>query len=75
MPGETVRSEKSRPGGGSEALVVIEHKGEKHPQIVIVDEDASGKILDFHYLPAKARIEVQEGQEIAGRSHARASAA
>ncbi len=58
--GETVREEES--GGGSRALVVIEHKGEKHPQVRVADE--SGHILDFHYLPAKARIEVQEGAQI-----------
>ena len=68
--GETVRPEqesttvkggkKSAEGGGQ--LVVIEHRGERHPRIVI--EDASGKVLDFHYLPAKARIEVEEGQSI-----------
>ena len=33
-----------------------------HPRIVIEDKD--GKILDFHYLPAKARIEVLEKQEV-----------
>jgi len=61
--GETVRveSEGKRAGGGKR-LVVVEHKGEKHPRVVI--EDASGKILDFHYLPAKARIEVEEGQSV-----------
>ncbi|MCC6680863.1 MAG: DNA-directed RNA polymerase subunit beta' [Phycisphaeraceae bacterium] len=65
--GETVRPEseggagKKATGGGT-ALVVIEHKGEKHPRIVI--EDESGQILDFHYLPAKARIEVKEGDQI-----------
>ncbi len=58
--GETVREEDA--GRGQTALVVIEHKGEKHPQIVI--EDAQGQILDFHYLPAAARIEVQDGDEI-----------
>jgi len=42
--------------------VVIEHKGDKHPQIII--EDSSGKILDVHYLPAGARIEVTEGQQV-----------
>ena len=68
--GETVRTEKESGSGGGEALVVIEHKGEKHPQIVV--EDNNGKILDFHYLPAKARIEVTEGQAIeAGRMLAR----
>ncbi len=67
--GETVRLEneqetgkKEKTGEKREQLVVIEHKGEMHPRIVV--EDASGKILDFHYLPAKARIEVVEGQQI-----------
>ncbi len=57
---ETVREEDA--GKGQKALVVIEHKGEKHPQVVI--EDDTGKILDFHYLPAKARIEVKNGQVV-----------
>ena len=57
--GETVRLEQE---GGASKYVVIEHKGEKHPQIVI--EDKEGNVLDYHYLPAKARIEVAEGQEI-----------
>ncbi|MEQ9616722.1 MAG: DNA-directed RNA polymerase subunit beta', partial [Phycisphaerales bacterium] len=57
---ETVREEDA--GSGQKALIVIEHKGEKHPQIVI--EDKNGKILDFHYLPAKARVEIQDGSEI-----------
>ncbi|MAX25341.1 MAG: DNA-directed RNA polymerase subunit beta' [Phycisphaeraceae bacterium] len=65
--GETVRLEnEQQPGKESEKreqLVVIEHKGEMHPRIVV--EDSTGKILDFHYLPAKARIEVVEGQQIA----------
>jgi DNA-directed RNA polymerase subunit beta' len=57
--GETVRLEQE---GGRAKFVVIEHKGEKHPQIVI--EDKEGKVLDYHYLPAKARIEVEPGQEV-----------
>ncbi|MEK6797952.1 MAG: DNA-directed RNA polymerase subunit beta' [Planctomycetota bacterium] len=57
--GETVRLEQE---GGRSRFVVIEHKGEKHPQIII--EDKSGKVLDYHYLPAKARIEMSEGQQI-----------
>jgi DNA-directed RNA polymerase subunit beta' len=60
--GETVREEASKQGRANE-LIVIEHTGEKHPQIII--EDESGKLLDFHHLPAKARIEVTEGQKIA----------
>ncbi|MFG0246426.1 MAG: DNA-directed RNA polymerase subunit beta' [Phycisphaerales bacterium JB052] len=62
--GETVREEDA--GRGQKALVVIEHKGDLHPQINIVDED--GNILDFHYLPAKARLEVTDGEEI-GAGH------
>ncbi len=58
--GETVRIESE--GRRARRFVVIEHKGEKHPRIVI--EDKSGKILDFHYLPAKARIEVEEGEGV-----------
>jgi len=59
--GETVRQEASK-GGREHELIVIEHTGEKHPQIVI--EDDAGSILDFHHLPAKARLEVEEGQTI-----------
>ncbi len=59
IEGETVRLEQERVGA---KYVVIEHKGEKHPQIMI--EDREGKTLEVHYLPAKARIEVTEGQEI-----------
>jgi DNA-directed RNA polymerase subunit beta' len=58
--GETVREEDA--GRGQKALVIIEHKGDLHPQVNIVDAD--GNILDFHYLPAKARLEVTDGQEI-----------
>jgi DNA-directed RNA polymerase subunit beta' len=64
--GETARLEEERKGAtgekGEAKLVVIEHKGERHPRITI--EGPDGKILDFHYLPAKARIEVTDGQKI-----------
>src|SRR5205823_4546548 len=63
--GETARMEEERKGGGGggeSKLVVIEHKGERHPRITI--EGSDGKILDFHYLPAKARIEVRDGEKI-----------
>jgi DNA-directed RNA polymerase subunit beta' len=66
--GETAREEDA--GQGRKALVVIEHKGDLRPQINIVDPD--GNILDFHHLPAKARIEVRDGEEIrAGQMLAR----
>jgi len=73
VEGETVQTEELRVRTSGlkakdsevkvlERPVVIEHKGDKHPQIII--EDAKGKILDVHYLPAGARIEVVEGQEV-----------
>ena len=59
-------------GGGKKAKVVIEHKGDLHPAINVVDEQ--GNILDFHYLPARARVEVEDGQKIrAGQMLARQS--
>jgi DNA-directed RNA polymerase subunit beta' len=61
IEGETIGIEEERKGQVSRP-VVIEHKGDKHPQIII--EDADGKILDVHYLPAGARIEVTEGQKV-----------
>ncbi|MBX9792114.1 MAG: DNA-directed RNA polymerase subunit beta' [Pirellulales bacterium] len=60
IEGETMRAEKDP--GGHIRRVIIEHKGDLHPQVIV--EDASGKILDFYYLPEKANIEVQEGQMI-----------
>jgi DNA-directed RNA polymerase subunit beta' len=60
IEGETTRVEKDP--SGHVRRMVMEHKGDLHPQIVL--EDASGKILDFYYLPEKAYIEVNEGDTI-----------
>ena len=60
IEGETMRMEKD-PGGHVRQLV-MEHKGDLHPQIVL--EDSNGKILDFYYLPERAHIEVTEGKQI-----------
>ena len=69
IEGETMRVEEERKGQKGRP-VVIEHKGDKHPQVVI--EDADGNILDVHYLPSKARIEVDDGEEVvAGKLLAR----
>ncbi|MBI1904107.1 MAG: DNA-directed RNA polymerase subunit beta' [Planctomycetia bacterium] len=57
---ETVRMEKDQ--SGHVRRMILEHKGDLHPQIIV--EDAAGKILDFYYLPEKAHIEVDEGQTI-----------
>jgi DNA-directed RNA polymerase subunit beta' len=59
VEGDTARRESERPDA---KLIVVEHKGDKMPQIVI--EDKEGKILEYWYLPPRARIEVEDGQDI-----------
>jgi DNA-directed RNA polymerase subunit beta' len=60
IEGETMRVEKE--ATGNVRRLIMEHKGDLHPQIVL--EDASGKILDFYYMPEKAHIEVNEGDMV-----------
>jgi len=43
-------------------LIIMEHKGELHPQIVI--EDDRGQTLASYYIPEKAYLEVKDGQKI-----------
>jgi DNA-directed RNA polymerase subunit beta' len=43
--------------------IVTSHTGDRAPQIKIVDEK-SDSTLDFHHLPAKARIEVEDGEAV-----------
>ena len=57
--------EEERKGGGRRQARRHRAQGRAAPAITI--EDADGKILDFHYLPAKARIEVNERPEDRGR--------
>ncbi|ADG66321.1 DNA-directed RNA polymerase, beta' subunit [Planctopirus limnophila DSM 3776] len=64
IEGQTVRSETDRMGNIRKTI--IEHKGDRHPQIVL--EDSAGKILDFYYLPERATVEVLEGQQVAAGS-------
>lgn len=42
--------------------VIVEHKGDYHPQIVI--EDSKGEILGVYAIPEKAHVEVNEGDKI-----------
>ncbi len=60
IQGETMRLEKDP--SGHERRLIMEHKGDLHPQVVL--EDSDGKILDFYYLPEKAHIEVSEGMTV-----------
>lgn len=60
VEGETLR--KERDAGGAERWVIMEHKGDLHPQIVI--EDERGQSLFFYFVPEKAYLEVREGQMV-----------
>src|SRR5262249_51768600 len=61
VEGETLRKERDQ-GSGAERWVIMEHKGDLHPQIVI--EDERGNKLEVHYIPEKAHLEVREGQQV-----------
>ena len=58
--GETLR--KERDASGAERWVIMEHKGDLHPQIIIEDEKGQG--LEVHYIPEKAHLEVRSGQQV-----------
>ncbi|MHC4662585.1 MAG: DNA-directed RNA polymerase subunit beta' [Planctomycetota bacterium] len=59
--GETIRIEKDL-ATGAERKVVIEHKGDKHPQIIL--KDKKGNILGAILIPEKAHLEVERGQYV-----------
>ncbi len=65
VEGETLRKEKDA-HLGTERWVIAEHKGDLHPQIVIVDE--RGQSLEVHYIPEKAHLEVRDNQQVAAGS-------
>jgi DNA-directed RNA polymerase subunit beta' len=60
VEGETVRLDSE--AKAKNRFIVVEHRGDKNPQVIIEDDD--GKIIEYHYLPAKARIEVVAGDEV-----------
>jgi len=61
VEGATLRIEKD-PVSGKDRRVIIEHKGELHPQICL--REKSGEIIALYPLPEKAHIEVAPGDEI-----------
>ncbi|MFW6158968.1 MAG: hypothetical protein ACOC8E_06380, partial [Planctomycetota bacterium] len=58
--GETMRLEVD--SGGSERMVIAEHKGDLHPQILV--EDSQGEILGVYSIPERAYIDVQAGDKV-----------
>ena len=70
IPGVTIRKEVDE-ATGVMGTVVIEHKEDLHPQIVITDESKKN-ILASYSIPAGAHIEVKEGAKVpAGQRLAR----
>jgi DNA-directed RNA polymerase subunit beta' len=61
IEGVTMRYERET--SGQNRMVIIEHKGEHHPQITIQDE--SGHAVDVQYLSERASIKVNDGDVIA----------
>ncbi len=64
VEGETMRLERD-PSGHVRKLIV-DHKGDLHPQVVL--EDFDGKPLDVYYLPERAHIVVEEGDTVTAGS-------
>jgi DNA-directed RNA polymerase subunit beta' len=60
VEGETMKIETDP--SGHQRRTIIEHKGDLHPQVIIVD--AEGKTLDYKYIPERASIEVANDQMI-----------
>jgi DNA-directed RNA polymerase subunit beta' len=59
--GETMQEERD-PRSGVMHRVIMEHKGELHPQLVVCDE--KGTVLEVHPLPEKAHIDAEEGAKV-----------
>ncbi|HVK08959.1 MAG TPA: DNA-directed RNA polymerase subunit beta', partial [Gemmataceae bacterium] len=57
---ETYRKEKD--SSGTERLIIMEHKGDLHPTIVL--EDSRGNILKAYFIPERAYLEVRNGEEV-----------
>ncbi len=61
MEGQTLRKERDETTG-AERWVIMEHKGDLHPQILI--EDETGQIIKPYYMPERAFLEVREGSKV-----------
>jgi DNA-directed RNA polymerase subunit beta' len=56
--GTTLREEETK---GVIERIITEHTGDLHPQILLQEGEQT---LDFHHLPAKARLEVKNGDKV-----------
>jgi DNA-directed RNA polymerase subunit beta' len=64
VEGHTMRVEKDSVTGHTRKII-IEHKGDLHPQVIMRDPDSSsGQIIAVYPIPEKAILMVDEGQKI-----------
>jgi DNA-directed RNA polymerase subunit beta' len=61
VEGKTLRLERDQ-AHGTTRKVIMEHKGDMHPQVLI--EGPDGNIVSLYPLPEKALVEVDDGQAI-----------
>ena len=47
---------------GTRRKVIVEHKGDLHPQIIIDDKD--GQPISFYPIPEKSHLDVEDGEEV-----------
>ena len=61
VEGKTLREEVDASSGVSH-MVIMEHKGDLHPQLII--EDESGTPIALYAVPERAHLDVNPGQEV-----------
>jgi DNA-directed RNA polymerase subunit beta' len=61
IKGQTMK-EETDPRSGIKRKVIIEHKGDLHPQIIV--ENNKGEIQAVYPVPEKAHLEVDEGEKV-----------
>ncbi len=62
IEGVTVKKEVDE-STGAEGTVIVEHKEDLHPQIVLTDP-ASGEAVSYYSIPAGAHVMVQRGEKV-----------
>ena len=62
IPGVTMEQELDA-ATGRDSMVIIDHKEDLHPQVIIVDD--KGKVVANYPIPSGAHVQVEEGDKIA----------
>jgi len=58
---QTLRRDRDE-STGADRWVIMEHKGDLHPRIEL--EDETGRVIETHYMPERAVLEVREGGKV-----------